>query len=225
MEKQEYVDLITQKPWKKMQKHFDALEPIDVKPLVQLDVDPQQWIDFTVENFHNAKQEWEMPKEHYPPHSKEWATINNAIGRNKHNTFELNYGTLGDTNEKLKALLGYDNLELLNVDPATVLITLLVKLPGHGIAWHQDDAGSYRKKFPHLKLDAVNNKTNQGTLKRLWWSVDDWHDGHAFQISKTVLTHWKAGEVYHIPWGHGHASSNFGYCPQYTVSFTGVVFD
>jgi len=225
MNKEDYTNLIATKPWKKMQDHFDALEPIEVKPLSKLDIDPQQWIDFTVENFHNAKQEWEIPKDHYPSHAKEWASINNSLGRNKHNTFELNYGMLGDTNERLKELLGKDNMIKLNVDPSTVLIRLLVKLPGHGVAWHQDDAASYRKKFPHLNIDADTKRNSQGQLKRLWWSADDWHDGHAFQISKTVLTNWKAGEVYHIPWGYGHASTNFGYCPQYTVSFTGLVLD
>lgn len=222
MEKQQYVDLITHRPWKKMQDHFNALQPIEVKPLVQLDIDPQQWIDFTVEYFDKAKQEWEIPKDHYPSHAKEWASINNTLGRNKHNTFELNYGMLADTNEQLKVLLGKNNIEKLKVDPSTVLIRLLVKLPGHGVAWHQDDAGSYSKKFPHLNVDPMSKKNDRGELKRLWWSVDTWHDGHAFQISKTVITHWKPGQVYHIPWGHGHASSNFGYCPQYTVSFTGL---
>ena len=45
------------------------------------------------------------------------------------------------------------------------------------------------------------------------------------QISKTVLSNWKKGEVYQIPFGVGHASGNFGYTPQYTVSFTAVIKD
>ena len=97
-----------------------------------------------------------------------------------------------------------------------MLLRLLVKMPGHGIAWHHDDLGNYGKKFP----DVDHTK-----LKRLWFSIQDWKDGHAFQISKTMLSHWKAGDVYHIPFGQGHASSNFGYCPQYTVSFTGIIND
>tara|TARA_A100000172_G_scaffold35557_1_gene21622 strand:+ start:260 stop:937 length:678 start_codon:yes stop_codon:yes gene_type:complete len=225
MNKDEYVDLLANKPWAEMQKHFDSLDPVTVKSITQLSINPQQWIDFTIENFHNAKQEWEMPKDHYPAHAKQWANINNLLGRNEHNTFELNYGILGDTNEQLKDLLGKENIAKLNVDPASILIRLLVKFPGHGVAWHQDDAGSYAKKFPHINLDPVTKTNEQGQLKRLWWSVNEWSDGHAFQISKTVLTHWKAGQVYHIPWGHGHASSNFGYCPQFTVSFTGLIFN
>jgi oxalate decarboxylase/phosphoglucose isomerase-like protein (cupin superfamily) len=45
------------------------------------------------------------------------------------------------------------------------------------------------------------------------------------QISKTVLTNYNKGDVYNIPFGLGHASSNFGYCPQYTISFTGIIND
>ena len=107
-------------------------------------------------------------------------------------------------------------IKTLKADPDTILMMFIVKMPGHGIAWHQDDAGSYHKKFPDTDI----NK-----LKRLWFSIQDWKDGHAFQISKTVISDWSKGAVYHIPFGVGHASSNFGYAPQYTVSFTGVIND
>ena len=225
MNKEDYTNLVTTKPWKEMQKHFDNIAPVNVESIAQLEIDPHEWIDYTIKNFDHAQQKWEEPKSHYTGKGNQWASINNLLGRNKHNSFELNYGMLGDTNEQLKDLLGKENIKKLNVDPSSILMRLIVKMPGHGIAWHHDDAGSYRVKFPHLNLDAVNKRNEQGELKRLWWSVDDWCDGHAFQISKTVLTHWKSGQVYHIPWGQGHASTNFGYCPQYTVSFTGLVYD
>ena len=122
----------------------------------------------------------------------------------------------GDSNEKLKTLLGAENIEKLKADPESVLMRFIVKMPGHGIAWHYDDAGSYKTKFPNA---------DTSKLKRLWFSVQDWKDGHAFQISKTVLSNWNKGSVYQIPFGIGHASSNFGYTPQYTVSFTGIISD
>ena len=223
--KEHYHKLITEQPWIKMQQHFDSLGTVAVDPIAQLNINTNDWIQFTIDNFDKAQQKWEQPKSHYTGQSNEWASINNLLGRNKHNTFELNYGMLEDSNEQLKDLLGKENIQKLNVDPSSILMRLIVKMPGHGIAWHQDDASSYRIKFPHLNLDGFNKKNEHGELKRLWWSVDSWRDGHAFQISKTVLTHWRAGEVYHIPWGQGHASTNFGYCPQYTVSFTGLIYD
>lgn len=216
MLKKDYQELLQNKPWEEMEKFFDDLPKAEVPVLHTLDIDTQQWIDFTVENFELAQQKWESPKEHYSEYSNKWASVNNQLGRNEHNTFELNYGMNGDSNEQLKALLGDKNIETLKADPDSILMRFIVKMPGHGIAWHLDDAGSYKKKFP---------KADTSKLKRLWFPVQDWKDGHAFQISKTVITDWKAGQVHQIPFGLGHASSNFGYTPQYTVSFTGVIND
>jgi len=216
MFKEDYKKIIEEKPWQEMEQYFNDLPVAQVPILHTLDIDTQEWIDFTVENFELAQQKWESPKEHYSEYSNKWASVNNQLGRNEHNTFELNYGMLGDSNEKLKALLGDENIKKLKADPDSILMRFIVKMPGHGIAWHLDDAGSYKKKFPNADISK---------LKRLWFPVQDWKDGHAFQISKTVITNWKAGQVHQIPFGLGHASSNFGYVPQYTVSFTGVIDD
>ena len=216
MNYEHYKKLIDTKPWEKVEKHFDSLPVADVNLITTLDIKTQDWIQFTLDHFRDVQQKWEKPKEHYAEFSNELASVNNLLGRNEHNTHELNYGMNGDTNQALKELLGEDNIARLNVNPDSVLIRFIVKLPGHGIAWHYDDAGSYKKKFSEFNLDR---------LKRLWFPVQDWKDGHAFQISKTVLTHWKAGDVYEIPFGLGHASSNFGLNQQYTVSFTGVLND
>ena len=216
MKKDEYANLIKSKPWQEVENYFDQLPKADVQPITHLSINTQEWIDFTIEQFDNAQQKWEEPKKHYTGQSNRLAELNNKLGRNKHNTFELNYGMNGDTNDIMKQMLGHDNISRLKADPDTILIRLIVKFPGHGVAWHFDDAGSYGKKFPSA------DKTK---LRRLWWSIDDWKDGHAMQISKTVLTNYNKGEVYDIPFGLGHASSNFGYCPQYTISFTGVIND
>ena len=216
MLKTEYQYLIKNKPWQETEKHFNSLPRAKVTPIANLDIDTAQWIDFTVEHFDDAQQKWEEPKSHYTDKSNELAELNNKLGRNKHNTFELNYGMNGDTNMILKEMLGTDNIRKLGADADSILMRLIVKFPGHGVAWHYDDAGSYRKKFP---------EADTSKLRRLWFSLDEWKDGHAMQISKTVLTNYKKGDVYDIPFGLGHASSNFGYCPQYTISFTGIIND
>lgn len=216
MLKEEYIKILKDEPWKEMESYFDALDVANVKLKTILDINTNDWIQFTIDNFDLAQQKWEMPKAHYSQKGNKWASINNRLGRNEHNTFELNYGMIGDSNEKLKELLGSKNMQRLNADPNSVLLRLIVKFPGHGVAWHQDDADSYVMKFP----DA-----DKKSIKRLWWSLDEWKDGHAMQISKTVLTNYEKGAVYEIPIGLGHASSNFGYCPQYTVSFTGIIND
>ena len=216
MLKSDYQSIIQNKPWKEMEEHFDKLPVAKVEPMAHIKINTDDWIKFTVDNFELAQQKWECPKEHYTEDANRWAETNNILGRNEHNTFELNYGMNGDTNKKLKDLLGSENMKILSVDPDSILMRLIVKMPGHGIAWHQDDATSYAKKC---------GKADLAKLKRLWFSVGDWKDGHAFQISKTVLHNWAKGDVYNIPFGVGHASSNFGYAPQYTVSFTGIIND
>jgi len=216
MLKDEYKKIIDDKPWQEMEDHFDGLPVADVTQITQLDIKTEAWIKFTVHNFELAQQKWESPKKHFTGNEAKWAKVNNALGRNEHNTFELNYGMNGDSNEKLKRLLGTENIKKLKADPDSILMRFIVKMPGHGIAWHHDDAGSYKKKFSNVDVSK---------LKRLWFSVQDWKDGHAFQISKTVISNWSKGAVYQIPFGVGHASSNFGYNPQYTVSFTGIIND
>ena len=214
MLKSEYEKLIRDKPWKDMAEYFDNIKPVEVKQINHIDIDPDQWIQFSVDNFEQAQQKWEYPKEHFTGNEKKWAMVNNTLGRNKENSFELNYGVNGDTNKKLKELMGDTNLRLLKAVPDTVLIRMLVKMPGHGVAWHEDGNNAYKKIFPNV---------DHSKVKRYWFSLQDWQDGHAFQVSKTMLTHWKSGDVYQIPFGIGHASANFGYSPQYTISFTAVI--
>ena len=155
MNYEHYKKLIDTKPWEKVEKHFDSLPVADVNLITTLDIKTQDWVQFTLDHFRDVQQKWEKPKEHYAEFSNELASVNNLLGRNEHNTHELNYGMNGDTNQALKELLGEDNIARLNVNPDSVLIRFIVKLPGHGIAWHYDDAGSYKKKFSEFNLDPI----------------------------------------------------------------------
>ena len=128
MEKSEYVHLLATSPWKEMQNYFDSVLPIEVKSTKQLDINTAEWVRFSIDNFDLATQKWEVPKSHYTAESNKWVTVNNLVGRNKHNSFELNYGMLGDGNDKLKAILGKDNVKLLGVDWDTVLVLSLIHI-------------------------------------------------------------------------------------------------
>ena len=113
MLKTEYQNLVENKPWQDTEKYFNQLPKAEVKPITNLNIDTEQWINFTVEHFDQAQQKWEEPKSHYTEQSNELAELNNKLGRNKHNTFELNYGMNGNTNDILKEMLGRDNLKKL----------------------------------------------------------------------------------------------------------------
>jgi hypothetical protein len=220
----EYVDLVKQKPWNNIKEFFKDQEPANIKILKKIDINPEDWIQFSVDNIDMAQEKYEKPKEHYTEISNTLASINNQLGRDAGNTSEFNFGINGNTNQQLVELLGKDNIEKLGLYPDYILIRLIIKMPGHGIAWHIDDAGSYELKFPELTLDS-EKRCQHGRAVRYWFPVADWEDGHAMQIDNTVITHWNPGDAYIIPWGHGHASSNFGYVPQYTVSLTGFIND
>ena len=221
---EQYVDFVKQKPWNEIKKVFADRGEYDIKLQKKLNINPDDWVQFTVDNIQNAQQKFEEPKAHYTGLANTLAVLNNQLGRNEENTSEFNFGMLGNTNEGLIELLGEENINALGVHPDYILMRLIVKMPGHGVAWLIDDAGSFALKFPGLEVDE-NRRCKHGKAVRYWFPVTDWEDGYAMQINNSVITTdaWAPGNTYIIPWGDGHASSNFGYVPQYTVSLTGFV--
>ena len=217
MEKTEYLHLIEQSKniSSEMGWYFRELKYHIPKKVCDIDIISNDWINFTCSHFDLAQHKIEQPREHYDKEANWLATCNQIMGRNSGNTQELNFGLNSNTNDLLCDMLGNDNIKKMGLQREGLLLRLIVNTPGHGIAWHEDGASSYRKKFPHLV----------GDIKRLWFPVIDWEDGHVFQIGSEVLSKWKSGNVWHIPWGVPHGSSNFGYTIKYTVSVTGVLND
>jgi len=217
MEKTEYLHLIEQSKniSSEMGWYFRELKYHIPKKVCDIDIISNDWIDFTCSHFDLAQHKIEQPREHYDKEANWLATCNQIMGRNSGNTQELNFGLNSNTNDLLVDMLGDANIKKMGLQREGLLLRLIVNTPGHGIAWHEDGASSYRKKFPHLV----------GDIKRLWFPVIDWKDGHVFQIGSEVLSKWKSGNVWHIPWGVPHGSSNFGYTIKYTCSVTGVIDD
>ena len=226
MKKKEYTDLINNKPWQWMSEHFDKLEKFVPVKIAKCNINPEEWIKFSCDYFDHAHQNKEMPKPHYSKLGKRLATTNNILGRNEHNSLELNYGIEGDTNAKMIEMFGSNNIKKLNLRSDYLFFRLLVKMPGHGVAWHVDDIGTYTSKFKdQFEIDPVTKKCSLGQVVRYWLPVTNWENGFMFQISETVIWNWMAGDVYQIPFGIGHCSGNAGYIPQYTVSLTGILND
>ena len=226
MKKEDYKNLLENKPWLFMSDHFDKLEKHIPSKITTCNIKSEDWIKFSIDYFDQAHQNYEMPKPHYSDFGKKLASTNIKLGRNKHNSFELNYGVEGDTNKKMIEMFGDDNITKLNLRSDYLFFRLLVKLPGHGVAWHVDDIGTYTAKFKNdFVIDKVTKRCPLGQIVRYWFPVTDWHNGFMFQISETVLWNWKAGDVYNIPFGVGHCSANAGYVPQFTVSLTGILND
>ena len=214
--------LLQQKPWINLKKHFDTQPVFHPKLLHTIDIDPKMWIQFCIEHYDLGDHVWEAPEEYYSSTTVQMINDNLSFGRHKLNTYEINYGRQPQASALLKSLLGNDNIQKMNLNPKYLLVRLLIKLPGQGVAWHVDEANTFFKKFPDLKFDK-NYKTQYGQTVRYWFPVTDWEDGHMFQISKTVLWNYKQGEIFQIPFGVGHASANAGITPFYSVAITGII--
>ena len=211
-----YTTLVRQKKWEVFDKYFEGRPEYNASKLCSLSINPDDWVQFSINNFHNAQIKHECPKEYYSPGTNMLAEVSNQLGRDAGNSTDINFGVFGDTNEQLIELLGDDNINTLGVSKENLLVRLVVKLPGHGMAWHEDSADSYfNVKFKGISVDRTK-------LVRLWFPVADWQNGHVIQIGNSVLHHWAAGDVYQIPFGIGHASHNFGYHINYTVALTGL---
>lgn len=216
MEKHEYEKLLRDQPWKQVDDFFASKSDYTPSKVTQIDLDQDAWKQFTLDNWENMQLKWEYEKPFYSEEENWLVRMNEAVGRGKGNTLEYNFGMNGDTNNKLVELLGDANIEKMGLIKDTILVRLILHKPGNGAAWHKDNPeNSYRLKFPDLDY-------SKNEIVRYWFSAVDWKNGQVFQIGNTVLSHWKAGDVYQIPFGVGHASMNFGYNLKYTVALTGM---
>jgi len=214
MDKQEYLDLLNSKPWEIIENIYGEKTLQKPTYITKLDINSEDWIQFTVDNFELAQQKAEQERPHYTELANLIARQNNKLGRNAGNSFELNFGMNGNTNETLVTLLGNENINRLGIKQEGILVRLIVNTPGHGASWHHDSADSYLTKFPECE-----GKIEE--LVRFWFSVVPWYNGHVFQVGSSMLYGWQAGDAWQIPWKVPHASSNFGYNLKYTVSLTG----
>ena len=84
--------------------------------------------------------------------------------------------------------------------------------PGYIIPKHKDHFQNYCDRFGHDRTD----------VKRRLVFLEDWQDGHYFQLEDTVYHHWSQGEW--VEWDSEalHMGANIGSEPRYTLQITGV---
>src|SRR6056300_973305 len=143
MEKEQYINLLEERLWERVDNYFGDLNKVTVEQINHIDLDVDAWIQFSKDNFELADQNHEEPKAHYVEEMNWLSITNNKLGRNRHNSFELNYGKQGDTNAKLVKLLGEENIDKLGIEQDCILVRLLDNMPGNGVPWHEDAAESY----------------------------------------------------------------------------------
>ena len=58
MQLEEYKKLLDEKPWQEMENYFNNLPVADIKIIHKLDVNYEDWLQFTIDDFHNVQQKW-----------------------------------------------------------------------------------------------------------------------------------------------------------------------
>ncbi len=86
--------------------------------------------------------------------------------------------------------------------------------PGHTNPWHFD---TYQGAVERGNLTDEERKN----VKRYLLFLENWDWGHFLQVGNSVLTHWKAGDMYTWDYGMYHLSSNAGIAPKWTCQITG----
>jgi hypothetical protein len=212
MKKNEYIRYWDIQPWTLVEELHGTYPTVDLIKFPSVEIDTSKFIQFSKDYFDLADQDYERDRL-FDKKSSLFFRANMLLGYGKKNTFVLNYGKQGNTNDVLKSLFGTNNFKKLNLKEDTVLMRLIFKFPGNGFGWHIDGANSYKILFPKESESAV----------RLWMPLSEWDNGHYFQISDKLISHWKPGDTYQIPWGIPHLGVNFGYRPQITLNITGCL--
>lgn len=194
-----------------------------VSPSANIKVDSTKFVEYIKLNKDTCQQKWFHPRDFLSKSTNFEMSLPMSVGRSEGNTTEYNWGLYENTNSEIKDLIGYDNLLAAGFLPDTVLVRLLVYLPGHGIPWHRDTLDGWSEKFKQLNPDVKSGICDLGPIKRSLIMLEDWHWGHMVQLGNSIISHWGAGDVFDIPLGKWHLSTNSGIVPKLSISASGVV--
>ena len=88
--------------------------------------------------------------------------------------------------------------------------------PGTALPEHQDTYDRFRK---------ICNVTNPTKIYRAVIFLEDWHQGHYFDIDGVPITQWRAGDGVWWNWDTKHTAANVGKSNRYTLQITGLQND
>ena len=125
-------------------------------------------------------------------------------------TSQSDYPTESNTVAEIKKF--YDIRDFCNMDYS--MVAVLKQEPGNFTGWHFD---TYHSVATKGNLTEEQKKD----IKRYWIPLEDWHWGHFIQVGNSVLTHWKAGEIYTWNYGMYHLGANAGIKTRWSCQVTG----
>lgn len=200
-----------------------ATDPMLTVDAQHIEIDQNQFVEYILNNEKTCQKKWFHPRDILSAETNIEMALPIQVGLHQGNTFEYNWGLYENTANEIKQLIGIENLEALGYYADTVIPRLIVYMPGHGIPWHRDTIDAWRNKFSHLHPDMTTNRCDIGPIKRKLLMVTDWHWGQMVQLDNNVHSHWSSGDVFDIPLGQWHLSTNHGVKPKITVSLTGAI--
>ena len=226
----ELWDFIEQRPDKAYEKWAydigsDLTTEYEAKPLSRLDINEQDFIDFMMDNKDTCQKKFYEKRPYHNGVSELTMNLPMKCGYNHRNTIEYNWGLYGDSNERVKELLGSRKVweEKIGIDYDTALIRLLAYLPGQILPWHHDNLGNWCRNNKNLNPDIDKQMCDLGPIKRYLVMITDWHWGHVLQFQNSYFPRWKSGEVYDLPIPQPHCSANMGMRLKLTCSISGAL--
>jgi hypothetical protein len=225
-------DFMEKRPDKEYEKFCletgaDTTTQYNAVPLNKIDVDEPAFWQFMKDNEHTCQKKYYEERPYHSGINEFTLELPLKCGFNHRNTCEYNWGLYGDSNEQLKELIGGRQVfeEQIKMDYDSVLCRLLAYLPGQCLPLHYDYLGGWARENAHLNPDMENKICDIGPVRRYLVMLSDWHWGHAIQIANNWFPNWKQGEIYDLPMGMYHASSNFGIRLKLTLSLSGVILE
>jgi len=188
-------------------------------------VDQQKFIDFMMANKETCQKKYYEARPYHTGRNEFTLDLPLKVGYNSGNCCEYNWGLYGDSNDKLKALLGKQYFKDIKIDYDTALCRLMAYLPGQTLPWHFDYLGGWCRENKHLNPDPDTRQCDIGEMKRYLIMVTDWHWGHMIQMANSFYPRWKAGDLYEIPMKVYHLSTNAGMSLKLTMSITGAKYE
>ena len=85
--------------------------------------------------------------------------------------------------------------------------------PGCVLPEHSDTYNRFRE---------IHKITNYHNIIRAVVFLEDWQQGHYFDVDNTPLVSWKAGDVVWWYWDTPHTAANIGTTDRYTLQITGL---
>ena len=203
----------------------DLTTEYEAKPLSKLNLNQQDFIDFIQNNEHTCQKKYYECRPYHNGVSELTQNLPMKCGYNERNTIEYNWGLYGDSNEKVKALLGTRKVweDKIGIDYDTALIRLMAYLPGQILPWHHDNLGNWCRNYKDLNPDIDNQICDLGPIRRYLVMITDWHWGHVIQFQNSYFPKYKSGDVFNLPIPLPHCSANIGIRLKLTCSISGAL--